>query len=256
MGTPRNILITGASSGLGAALAEAYAKDKPHLLLIGRNRERLENVASRCREIGASVSSATIDVTNEEQIKSWIEENGPIDLVIANAGISGGMGAMDKAQENIQQVKEIFDTNIYGAVNTIYPCIELMTEQKSGQIAIISSLAGFMGWPGAPAYSASKAAIKAYGEALRGNLAKYGIKVTVICPGFIRTLMTANNNFPMPLIMSANKAANIIKNKLKKNPARIAFPWLLYFLISTAAYLPPALTEIPLRILPGKKPLK
>ncbi|GFZ80584.1 short-chain dehydrogenase [Rickettsiales bacterium] len=256
MNMMRQILITGASSGLGAALAENYAKDKSRLLLIGRNKERLENVASRCREIGASVVSATIDVTDEEQMKSWIEKNAPIDLVIANAGISGGMGGMDKAQESTQQVKEIFDINIYGIVNTIHPCIELMTAQKSGQIAIVSSLAGLMGWPGAPAYSASKATIKAYGEALRGNLAKYSIKVTVICPGFIRTAMTVNNSFPMPLIMDANKAANIIKNKLRRGPARIAFPWLLYFLISTAAYLPPALTEILLRILPGKEPLK
>ncbi|HEY8189733.1 MAG TPA: SDR family NAD(P)-dependent oxidoreductase, partial [Micavibrio sp.] len=166
MKSPRKILITGASSGIGEALARHYAAPGATLALTGRNAERLENVAEICRAAGAAVHTGIIDVCDIETMRSWIlardaEQN--LDLVIANAGISGGTGLKG---EDESQVRAIFDANVNGVFNTILPILAPMCARGRGQIAIISSLAGFSGWPGAPAYGASKGAIRLYGEAL------------------------------------------------------------------------------------------
>jgi len=116
----------------------------------------------------------------------------------------------------------------------------------------MSSLAGFRGFPGAPAYGASKAAVRVWGESLRGHLAGDGIGVTVICPGYVKTPMTDVNDFPMPLLMDTDRAARIIRRGLARNKARIAFPWRLYALVRLIAALPPALTDPLLRWLPAK----
>ena len=115
--------------------------------------------------------------------------------------------------------------------------------QPRGQIAIVSSIVGFRDMPGTPAYSASKAAVKAYGEALRGWLAADGIKVSVVCPGFVRTRMTDNNPYPMPLIIDPDKAARIIRRGLERNKARIVFPWPMHLAALLLAVLPPAWTD-------------
>ena len=121
-----------------------------------------------------------------------------------------------------------------------------------GQIALMSSLAAFIGFPGAPAYSASKAAIRVYGEALRGALHADGIEVSVICPGFVDTPMTRVNDFPMPFLMTSEKAAAIIKRGLVANRGRIAFPFPMYFLVWLLSGLPPVLVNAMTRRLPEK----
>lgn len=238
-----NILISGANSGLGSALAIAYAKPGVNLFLCARNLQRLQEVKEICRELKANVFIKSLDVRNEEESRSWIqkiEENYPLDLIIANAGISAGTSG---GTESANQIKEIFATNIGGILNLINPAIEKMKLRKSGQIALISSLAGFRGLPSSPAYSASKSAVRVYGEALRGNLAEFGIKVNVVCPGYIKTPMTAVNNFPMPFLMSTEKAVKIIKKGIAKNKSRIAFPFPLYFVVWLASLLPPCITD-------------
>jgi len=249
---PNTILITGASSGLGAALAQHYARPGMTLHLQGRNRERLEQVASQCRNQGANVHSEIIDVTDADAMARWLihaDALSPIDLVIANAGISAGTGIHGESGE---QVRDIFATNIDGTINTVQPLIAAMVERNCGQIALISSLAGMRGLPSCPAYSASKACVRAYGEGLRGWLGNQGVRVSVVCPGYIRTPMTAINHFPMPFIMNADKAARIIARGLARNKARIAFPLILYIPLWLLSCLSPLVTDPIFSRLPAK----
>lgn len=250
----KNILITGASSGIGAALAEAYAAPDSRLVLIGRDDQRLETVAQSCEEKGATVIRALTDVRNRDSLSISLQEWDrvhPFDLVIANAGISGGIGA--SGGEGAQQVRDIFSINIDGALNTILPLIPRMKERGRGQIALMSSLAGFRGMPQAPAYCASKATLRVYGEALRGELAPFGVKVNVICPGFVRSRITDANGFYMPFFMEAPAAARVIQKGLKNNRARIAFPFPMYMMAWLLSLFPPGMTDLLLRYAPRKK---
>jgi short-subunit dehydrogenase len=254
MKKPKNILITGASSGLGMALAIGYAKQGVHLYLTGRSHKRLLDVKKICVHKGATADEKVIDLTDAKKFSAWVDtiyaSGGKIDLVIANAGISAGT---EGGAESVQQVQKIFATNIDGVINTIHPVIDYMVQEKKGQVAIISSLAGYRGLPSSPAYSASKAAVKIYGEGLRGSMANKGIGVTVVTPGYIRTPMTDVNNFKMPLLMDATRAARIIIRKLSHNPARIAFPFGLYFVVWLLSVFPPCCTDWLLMMLPGKR---
>jgi NAD(P)-dependent dehydrogenase (short-subunit alcohol dehydrogenase family) len=280
--SPRSVLITGASSGIGAALALAYAEPGRRLALGGRDESRLAGVAEQCRARGAEVTTRALDITDRESAAAWIAEtatqapDGRLDLVIANAGISGGTGGAGQSmnntgdgshggQESAEQARRILAVNVDGVFNTVLPAIPLMRHQAAvtvagtppwrGQIAIVSSLVGFRGFPGAPAYSASKAAVKAWGEGLRGALKHEGIAVSVICPGFIRTPMTTGNPFPMPFMMEPERAAAIVKRGLERNRARIAFPWPHHATAWLVSVLPPSWIDPLLSRLP-KKPAR
>lgn len=250
--TPSNILITGASSGIGEALARDYAQKGRFLALSGRNKERLEAVAKACSAFGAEVDAKPVDVADRAACGRWIAEvdaHHPLDLVIANAGTSSGSGGRGESEE---QARDIFSVNMAGVLNTVWPAFGPMRERGRGQIAIVSSIAAFRGLPGAPAYAASKAAVKIYGEGLRGWLAAEGVKVSVVCPGFVRTPMTEDNIYPMPFIMDAAKAARIIRRGLERDKARIAFPWPMYALVWFMGALPPSWTDRLFRKLPKK----
>ncbi|MBI5164014.1 MAG: SDR family NAD(P)-dependent oxidoreductase [Magnetospirillum sp.] len=250
--SPASILITGASSGLGAALARAYAAPGVALFLSGRNAVRLEAEAEACRSRGATVAARVLDVADRAGMAAWVaacDAVRPLDLVIANAGISAGTGGHD---EPAAQARAIFAVNVDGTMNTVLPALDGMRPRRRGQVALMSSLASFRGFPGAPAYCASKAAVRVWGEGLRGWLAGEGIAVSVICPGFVVTGMTAANTFSMPLLMSAERAAAIIVAGLAANRGRIAFPWPLAVLAWAAAALPAALMDALGRWLPAK----
>lgn len=225
----RGVLISGASSGIGQALALEYAKPDINLFLCGRNLEKLNEIKTRCEKLGAQVFVKNFDISDAKLTAEFIaeiEEKNQIDLVIANAGKAGGENG---SAENFSDIQEIFATNINGVINLIHPVIEKMKSRRQGQVTIISSLAGFHGIPSSPAYSASKSAIRIYGEMLRANLQQFGIKVSVICPGYVESAITANNKFFMPFLMSAEKAAQIIRKNLERDKARIFFPLTLYF---------------------------
>lgn len=228
---PRHVLITGGSSGIGAALARRLAAPERRLTLLGRSAERLDAVAATCP---GTVTTARLDVIDRAAMAAAIRSAfaaQPIDLLIANAGISGA------APDQLMAI------NVQGTVNTIEPALPLLMERRAGQIAIMSSLAGFRGLPNAPAYCASKAAIRLYGEGLRPRLARQGVRLSVICPGFIETPLTAANPFPMPFLMTAERAARRIVDGLARNRARIAFPRRLYYPALLASLLPAALTD-------------
>lgn len=252
----KNVLITGASSGLGRALAIELSKKSQNLFLCARNFENLQETKNLCQNSNANIYLKILDVKDEIASQNYIaeiEETFALDLVIANAGISGGTA---QGTESFAQVKEIFDTNLYGVLNIVQPVIEKMTSRKSGQIVIISSLAGFVSLPSSPAYSASKSAVRIYGEALRGNLAEFGVKVNIACPGYIKTPMTAVNNFYMPFLMNSTKASQKIINGIEKNHGRIIFPIIFYFLIRVLLSLPIFLIEKIMKKLPKKSALK
>lgn len=253
MFSPQSILITGASSGIGEAIAIHYAAPGITLFLGGRNIERLAAVGEICRTSGAVVSTSVLDVTDADEMANWIRESDnatTLDLVVANAGISGGTSG---GVESSSQTRRIFDVNLGGVLNTVLPALEHMAKRGHGQIAIISSLAGFLPLPGAPAYGASKAAVRQFGEALRASAARQGVAVSVVCPGFVHSRMTAANPFRMPLIMPAEKAARIIARGLSRNRARIAFPRTLYLAVALlGGFCPPALWQVFASRLPEK----
>lgn len=249
---PQRILITGASSGIGTALASAYAASGVSLVLGGRDRGRLAAIESACRAAGAEVEATALDVVDGGAVRRWIEaadDRAPLDLVIANAGISAGTGTDGESEA---QARAIFATNVDGVANTVWPALQRMERRGRGQIALMSSLAAFRGFPGAPAYCASKAAVRVWGEGLRGEYAAKGVAITVICPGYVESPMTAVNEFPMPFLMSAERAARIIKRGLARNRARVAFPFPMYFGAWFLGVLSPGLTDPLLARLPKK----
>jgi short-subunit dehydrogenase len=248
----RSVLITGASSGIGAALAAAYAAPGIALALGGRDEDRLAAVAAACRRAGARAVGSVVDVTDRAAMASWIEtaeRTAPLDLVIANAGIAGAVAGTDQ----LERARQIFAVNFEGVLNTIEPALAPMLARGSGQLALMSSLASFRGFPSAPAYSASKAAVRLYAEGLRARLRHHGILVAVVCPGFVRTPMTSGNPFPMPLTMSPARAAALIRRRLTRGKARIAFPWPSYAAVRLLEALPPALSDRWLARVPEKE---
>lgn len=252
MKTFKHIIITGASSGIGAAIAEAYAGEGVVLGLLGRNTDRLETVAARCREKGAEVFLGAVDVTNTEAMEEWLDRFDrahPVDLLIANAGISGGTA---EGAETLEQMKALFAVNVEGVWNSVLPLLERMKERECGQIGVMASLAGFRGFPGAPAYCASKAAMICWGEAMRGCLLPYGVGLSVICPGFVKTPMTAINDYSMPFMVSAEAMATATIKGLARNKARICYPFRAHAAMWLFRALPPGLTDWLFSRLPAK----
>jgi short-subunit dehydrogenase len=241
----RSALITGASSGIGAALAAALAGPDAALHLGGRDEARLAVIADACRARGAEVTTQAADVRDEAAMRAWIARAGGrhrLDLVIANAGISAGTGK--SGAESEAQSRALFAVNLDGVLNTIWPALDIMARQapgtdgRRGTIAAIASIAAFIPAPGAPAYAASKAAVDAWVLGHAPAAARAGIHLASVCPGFIATPMTAGNPYPMPGLMAADRAAGIILRGLARGQVRIAFPWWMAALARAIGVLP------------------
>jgi short-subunit dehydrogenase len=237
---PAAVVITGASSGIGRALALCYARDGTVLGLLGRSSERLETVAEECRRRGATVATHSIDMRARLEMQKWLErfdDSAPIDLLIANAGLMAGTPPGGTI-ESTAASHELMDVNVLGTLNTIHPVLPRMMARGHGQIAIISSIAAFIPLPDAPSYSASKAALLTYGLALRSALHKSGIGVSVVCPGYVKTPMSEQETGPQPFSMSADSAAELIVRGLRRNRARIAFPFWFALVTRLGGLLP------------------
>jgi short-subunit dehydrogenase len=235
----RSVLISGASSGLGAALARHYAAAGVRLALGGRDTDRLAAAGEACRAAGAEVSVTAVDVTDAPATSQWVlaaDDQQPLDLVIANAGISGESGVLGT---EAGLATRIYSVNVLGMLNTVEPLLPRLIARRCGQIGIMASIAGFRGVPRGPAYSGSKAALIVHGEAWRVGLAQAGVGVSVICPGYIRTPLTARHRFNLPFLLEPEVAARKTAAGLAANRARIIFPWQ----ISVAAWMFHALPE-------------
>jgi short-subunit dehydrogenase len=239
----RAALITGASSGIGAALAEGLAAPGVTLHLSGRDQSRLEAAAETCRRHGAIATTMLLDVRDADAMAAWIGNAGRLDLVIANAGISGR--SRDGTAESAAQTRAIFDINLGGVLNAVLPAMAVMAAQPPGaggvrgRIAAVASVAAFIAAPDSAAYCASKAAVDCWIVGRAPGARRRGIMLTSVCPGFIRTAMTAGYRFPMPGLMNADRAARIILKSVAAGRTRAVFPWWLGVGARVAGLLPP-----------------
>lgn len=248
----KTIIITGASSGLGRALACLYASPNVRLFLFGRSVQNLEETADLCRKLSAEAFIIKCDIKDQETTKAQIEDifsKNKVDILISCAGVSAG--TLNKP-ETTKQVNEIFATNLNGTLNIIMPAMPFMIANKEGMIVLISSMAGLIGLSSSPSYSASKAAIKSFGDSLRAYLKRFNVKVSVVIPGYIATPMTEVNNFPMPFIISAERAAEIIVSGLERNKGLIVFPKIMYFTLKLLSLVPYKILDYINSKLPGK----
>ncbi len=249
----KNILLTGASSGIGEALALYYAAqpETENLFICGRNEKRLNAVKKACEKAGnAEIHAKILDVTDKDAVAEWINEannTAYLNLVFANAGVA----TLEETPENIHNT---FNTNVMGVINTVTPAVEIYKKRKDKDkiIAITASIAGYHGLPACPSYSASKACVKAYGESLRINLLPYNIQVNTICPGFVRSRITDKNTCPMPFFMEAEPAAKLIAERIKRDVGLIAFPWPMRFVTWLGSILPNCLSDFIYKRLPYK----
>jgi short-subunit dehydrogenase len=242
---PETILITGASSGIGRALAFVYARQGVSLSLIGRDRERLEDTAAAARAQGAEVSIGQLDVRDRDAMAQWIiaeDTRRPFGLVIANAGITTGLAPGDIA-EDPRAVRAIVGINLIGVLNTVEPLIAPMCARGAGQIAFVGSIAGLRGLPYAPSYCATKAAVHAYSEGLRGRVEARGVGVSLIIPGFVKTPLNDSIDAMKPLEITSTGAAILIQRGLERGSAIIAFPRSLYLAARLARILPARLVD-------------
>ena len=237
----RRILITGASSAIGGALAGIYARRGVVLYLHGRNEARLTEVAEHCRAKGAEVMIQLLDLRDVTSLQSWSESLGALDLVIVNAGMNIHIGPAGEP-EPWDDVEALLDVNLKAAMAIVQAILPAMRARGRGQIALLSSLAGYFGLPVTPSYCASKAGLKAYGEALRGWVGPHGIRVNVVMPGYVESPMCDDMPGPKPFLWKPEKAAKVIRNGLQRDKARISFPFPLNLGTWFLAVLPAGLS--------------
>ncbi|MDT8893889.1 SDR family NAD(P)-dependent oxidoreductase [Halomonas sp. I1] len=242
MTAPRSLLITGATGAIGGALARHYAAPGVRLILHGRRRETLEALADACRQAGADVETTNVDLTDDASLTDWLDRLALPDVVIANAG-------QNTHAEPGQEMEDWSATSRLLAINLRTPMAMAerlaprMAERGHGQFVFISSLAAWHGLPLTPSYSASKAGIKAYGEALRGWLAPRGVGVTVVMPGYVSSPMCDAMPGPKPWEIDAPRAARRIAVGIERNRARISFPFPLNLGCWSLAVLPAGLSQ-------------
>jgi short-subunit dehydrogenase len=237
---PAVVVITGASAGLGRALALEYAGPERTLALIGRDPARLADTAAAARARGAAVETLACDLcqgTAGADFVSAFAAAHPIDLMIVNAGVFSGHHP-EREMEDAAEIVSVLRTNLEAAVLTIAAALPAMRARRQGRIALIGSIAAIHPLADAPAYSASKAGLMAYGEALREWLAPDSVKVSLIYPGHIETGQTARHIGALPLLHAPAAAAARIRRGLDRGRAHIAFPRRLAYLARAGRLVP------------------
>lgn len=224
----KKILITGASTGLGKQLALEFAKrDQSEIWLIARSVDKLEEVVSEIKELGGKGHAVPCDVTKLDELEAACEkiwtESGGVDLVVANAGWSGNMRY--PGDKNWSIARTVVDLNLRGSILTLEFFVQKMIQRgMNGHLVGVSSVAGFRGLPKSTVYSATKAGLITYLEALRISVGSYGIFVTDIRPGFVKTPLTDANHFPMPFILELEDAGNRMYGAIIAKRKRFTFP--------------------------------
>lgn len=233
------VFLTGASSGIGEALALAMAKRGATLGLVARREELLKELAEKCEQNGGKARYFAADVTDAEAMAKAAEslrnEFGRIDILIANAGIGGNQEARNL---NPKAVAEVVNINLLGAVNAVAAVLPAMLENESGQLVAVSSLAGFRGLPKSAAYSASKAGMTAFFESVRLDVQHKGVAVTIIQPGFIKTPLTSGRANKMPFLMELEDSIPHFLNAIEKQKKFAAFPWQLATFVRAGRMFP------------------
>ena len=234
------VFLTGASSGIGEALALAIAKRGAPLGLLARREELLKEIAYKCEENGGRARYYAVDVTDAQAVAKAAEslrnEFGRIDILIANAGIGGNNA--ETRNLNPKAVAKVININLLGAVNAVGAVLPEMLENKSGQLVAVSSLAGFRGLPKSAAYSASKAGMTAFFESVRLDVQSKGVSVTIIQPGFIKTPLTSGRASKMPFLMELEDSVPLFLKAIERRVKFAAFPWQLASIVRLAKVFP------------------
>jgi short-subunit dehydrogenase len=232
-------VVTGASSGIGWCLAKRLAAARVKVGLIARRRDQLDKLAGEIASAGGVAAVAAADVGDREQnhqaIREIVDKLGPVDLLVANAGV-GAPTNLDPV--NITDVEQMFRVNVFGMIYAVEAVLPDMLKRRGGHLAAVSSLAAYKGLPGESAYCASKAAVNSYMEGLRIHLRDKRVGVTTICPGFVKTPMTDVNEFKMPWVMEADEAARRIVAALDRRTKVFNFPWQTTLLMKLTRWMP------------------
>jgi short-subunit dehydrogenase len=246
----QNLIIFGASQGIGEALAYEYALHGANLVLLSRNVEAIKRIAEEIDSKGGKAFYKKCDVSLFEDVRGGIEYSlnklGTIDIAIINAGVSIKQWVKDFKSEEFKQVVQI---NTFGIAHALECLIPVMKNQGYGKIAGVTSLADVRGYPGSSSYSASKAAASRLLESARVELKKFDIKVITIKPGFVKTAMTEKNEFYMPFMIQPGKAAKIIRKGIAKGKSIVQFPFGTIVLTKIAKYAPNWIYDPALRVL-------
>ncbi len=246
--------LTGASSGLGRALALRLARDGRHVVASARRREELDKLAAEAKQAGGRIDPMPLDVTDRQAASAAVTEiektAGPIGLAVLNAGTHVSQLARDF---DVDKVRRLVELNLMGSVHCLQPVMARMIERRRGHIAIVSSLAGYAGLPTSAAYGATKAGLINMAEALRPELDAMGVKLQVVNPGFVRTPLTDQNPFPMPFLMEVEDAAEAFYRGLQSERFEIVFPRRFAYLMKLLRLLPyPLFFAATRRILPER----
>lgn len=245
----RSIVLTGASSGIGAALVSELAQPGVRMLLTGRDASRLDIAATAARAAGAEVDAAVLDVTDTEALTTSLmafDAIHPVDLVVANAGVMAGLGP-NRTPEPPGTSRRLIETNLTGAIATVEALLPSLLDRTAGHIALVSSMAALHPHGDMPSYSASKAGLRAWGTSLRQWLRPRGICVSIVCPGFVTSPMSARHSGFKPFEISAEDAAKRILRGLVRRRPLITFPWPLAVMIWLGQRLPPYLSDLAAR---------
>lgn len=243
---PKVIVLTGASGGIGVALAKELARPGRRFALVARDEQKLANLAADLQRLGAEAETTAVDIRDRDALHAYLADldaRHPVDLVIANAGVTAGLGP-DRSREADHAADRQIDINYRGAVNTVTGVVEQMRLRGRGQIVLVGSLAGMRALPDMPSYSATKAAVIAYGHSLRGWLKPFGVDVTIICPGFVTSPMSARHKGAKPFEMPAEKAARKMRRAIEQRKAFYAFPFILATGIWLQNLLPARISDL------------
>ncbi|MFO0550816.1 MAG: SDR family NAD(P)-dependent oxidoreductase [Polyangiaceae bacterium] len=239
-------LLTGASSGIGAALAERLAARGYHVVLAARRLPELEALASRLRSAGHSAEALELDVSRldetADRVRALDARLGGLELVVANAGVPGTL--VRASQQPLEAARRVMDINFHGALATLLPPVSGMLNRGRGKLVGVTSLAARIALPAAADYGTSKAALTFFLESLAADVASGGLQVTIVQPGFVRTAMTARNRFTMPFIMDAEAAATIVDQAIEAGERYCQFPKALHLAASCGRALPHRLREL------------